>query len=122
MTQEGQKLASGSAAGAYRLRARRLGIDSQYEAIVYMRSDCHVCRAEGFAAHNRVRLTNGDRSIIATLHHVTGALLLEDEAGLSESAWHRLDLHADGLIAVNHPEPLESLGKVRGKVYGRPLD
>jgi thymidine phosphorylase len=122
MTEEGRKLADASAAVTYRLRARRLGIDSQYEAIVYMRRDCHVCRAEGFAAHNRVRLTNGDRSIIATLHHVTGDLLLEDEAGLSESAWHRLGLHADGLIAVNHPEPLESLGKVRGKVYGRPLD
>ncbi|GAB4365478.1 MAG: thymidine phosphorylase family protein [Kiloniellaceae bacterium] len=106
----------------HRLRARRLGIDSQYEAIVYMRSDCHVCRAEGFAAHNRVRLTNGKRSIIATLHQVTSDLLAHDEAGLSESAWHRLGLGDGGRVAVSHPDPLDSLSKVRGKVYGRELD
>jgi thymidine phosphorylase len=104
------------------LRARRLGIDSQYEAIVYMRSDCHVCRAEGFTAHTRIRLTNGKHSIIATLHQVTGGLLAHDEVGLSESAWHRLDLSDGATIAVSHPEPLESLSKVRGKVYGRELD
>jgi thymidine phosphorylase len=104
------------------LRARRLGIDSQYEAIVYMRSDCHVCRAEGFAAHNRVRLTNGKHSIIATLHQVTGDLLAHDEAGLSESAWHRLKLVDGGDIVVSHPEPLDSLSKVRGKVYGQNLN
>src|SRR3546814_759655 len=87
-----------------------------------MRRDCHVCRAEGFAAHNRVRLTNGEHSIIATLHQVTGDLLQEDEAGLSESAWRRLGAREDSTIAVSHPEPLESLSKVRGKVYGRALD
>ncbi|MEO3429587.1 thymidine phosphorylase family protein [Pelagibius sp. CAU 1746] len=108
--------------GVHSLRARRLGIDSQYEAIVYMRKDCHVCRAEGFAAHTRIRLTNGKRSIIATLHQVIGGLLAHDEAGLSESAWHRLGLSDGATIAVSHPDPLESLSKVRGKVYGRELD
>ena len=39
------------------LKARRLGIDMQQEAVVFMRRDCHVCRAEGFTAHARVQLT-----------------------------------------------------------------
>ncbi len=104
------------------LRARRLGIDSQYETIVFMRKDCHVCRAEGFTAHNRVRLTNGKHSIIATLYQVTGELLVPNEAGLSESAWHRLGLDDGAEIVVSHPQPLESLSKVRGKVYGQELD
>src|SRR3546814_7998130 len=86
VTEPGQKLADGSAIATYRLRARRLGIDSQYEAVVYMRRDCHVCRAEGFAADNRVRLTNGEHSIIATLHQVTGDVLQDDEAVMTESA------------------------------------
>lgn len=30
------------------LRYRTLGIDTQQEYVIYMRRDCHVCRAEGF--------------------------------------------------------------------------
>ena len=30
------------------VRARRLGLDTQYEAVVFMHKDCHVCRSEGF--------------------------------------------------------------------------
>jgi len=104
------------------LSVRRLGIDTQYEAVVFMRKDCPVCRSEGFAAQARVRLTRGERSVIATLYQVTGDLISHDEAGLSESAWQRLDLSDGETIAVSHPRPLESLSLVRGKVYGRPLD
>lgn len=104
------------------LRARRLGIDTQYEAVVLMRKDCPICRSEGFAAHTRIRLTCGDRNIIATLYQVENDLLAHDEAGLSEAAWLRLALSEGDTISVSHPRPLESLSKVRGKVYGRPLD
>lgn len=75
---------------ANRLTVRRLGIDTQYETVVFMRRDCHVCRSEGFAAHARVRLTHEGRSIIATLYQVTAELLRDGKAGLSEAAWHRL--------------------------------
>ncbi|MGD9601793.1 MAG: thymidine phosphorylase family protein [Gammaproteobacteria bacterium] len=108
--------------GENSLRARRLGIDTQYESVVFMRKDCPICRSEGFAAHARVRLTRGERSVIATLYQVTGDLLPHEEAGLSESAWRRLGLSDGETIAVSHPRPLDSLSKVRGKVYGRPLD
>ncbi|MEQ8388901.1 MAG: thymidine phosphorylase family protein [Alphaproteobacteria bacterium] len=104
------------------LRARRLGIDTQYEAVVFMREDCPICRSEGFAAQARVRLTHGEQSVIATLYHVSGDLLRHDEAGLSESAWHRLGLVDGELISVSHPRPLDSLSKVRAKVYGEPFD
>lgn len=104
------------------LRARRLGIDTQHEAVVFMRKDCPVCRSEGFTAHARVQLTHGSRSVIATLYQVTGDLLSHGEAGLSESAWRRLGLSDGEAIAVRHPRPLPSLSKVRGKVYGRPFD
>jgi thymidine phosphorylase len=104
------------------LRARRIGIDTQHEAVVFMHRDCPVCRSEGFTAHARVRLKHGERTVIATLYQVTGDLLSHDEAGLSESAWQRLRLRDGEAITVSHPRPLESLSKVRGKVYGRPLD
>jgi len=107
---------------ANRLTVRRLGIDTQFEAVVFMRKDCHVCRSEGFSAHARVRLTYEGRSIIATLYQVTSELLGDGEAGLSEAAWRRLEVKEGDTITVSHPQPLGSLSLVRSKVYGNPLD
>ena len=104
------------------LVARRLGIDTRHDAVIFLRKDSHIVRAEGFTAHTRVRVTNGHNTIIATLYHVTTEILHRDEAGLSESAWKRLKLDGGGQVRVSHPAPLESLSMVRGKVYGRKLD
>jgi len=106
---------------ASRLRVRRLGLDTQYETVVFMRADCHVCRSEGLTAHSRVRLTHNGRSVIATLYQVTSDMLLPGEAGLSESAWIRLGLAEGDEVVISHPRPLDSLGMVRGKIHGRPL-
>jgi thymidine phosphorylase len=101
------------------MKARRLGVDTQQEAVVFMRRDCHVCRAEGFTAQARVVLSRGDRAIIATLYHATSDIIHHAEAGVSESAWQRLAVKEGDEIAVSHPRPLDSLSLVRGKVYGR---
>lgn len=103
------------------LTVRRMGIDTQHEAVIFMRKDCHVCRSEGFTAHTRVRVENGRHAIIATLFQVTGGFLQPGEAGLSESAWERLGTTEGGVITVSHPRPLESMSLVRSKIYGTRL-
>ena len=103
------------------VRARRLGLDTQYEAVVFMRKDCHVCRAEGFTAHARVLLGNGDQRVIATLYQASGDLIAPDEAALSESAWTRLGLTDGETITVTHPAPLDSLSHLRSRIYGHNL-
>ena len=103
------------------IRARRLGIDTQYEAVVFMHEDCHVCRSEGFTAHARVLLSHGKREVMATLYHAEGDLIAHDEAGLSESAWRRLGLQDGERIIVTHPPPLDSLSHVRSRIYGHDL-
>jgi thymidine phosphorylase len=110
-------------AGAMRntLRLRRLGIDTYQEAVVYMNRQCHVCLAEGFSAQSRIRVTLGDRHLIATLNVVSPSILGQDEASLSESAWHALRAEEGARIELSHPEPLESLSALRAKVYGQPL-
>lgn len=108
--------------GAHRLRARRLGIDTQSEFVVFMRKDCTVCRSEGFVTHNRILLQAGDRHVIATLYQITGNLLDLCDAGLSESVWNKLDLKEGDDIIVAHPEPLGSLSLVRSRIYGKRLD
>jgi hypothetical protein len=108
-------------AGPSSIRARRLGLDTQYEAIVFMHKDCDVCRAEGFSAHTRVLLRNGDYHVIATLYQATGDLIAPDEAALSESAWTRLGLTDGETITVTHPAPLDSLSHLRSRIYGHNL-
>jgi thymidine phosphorylase len=103
------------------IRARRLGLDTQYEAVVFMHKDCHVCRSEGFTAHTRVLLCKGERQVIATLYHVTTDLIAHDEAALSESAWARLGLKVGEHIIVTHPPRLDSLSHVRSRIYGNDL-
>lgn len=104
------------------LKLRRLGIDTYQEAVIYMNRDSHVCRAEGFAAQSRVKVMLGARHITATLNIVAPTLLAEDEASLSETAWEALGATEGARIAVSHPEPLESLGALRAKVYGQNVD
>ena len=104
------------------LRARRLGVHTQHEAVVFMRTDCHVCRSEGLSAHAQILLAAGGREIIATLYHVSGDLLAPGEAGLSEAAWDRLKVSEGERIDARHPNPVESLSRVRGRIYGHRLD
>jgi len=104
------------------LRARRLGLDTQYEAIVFMHRDCPVCRSEGFTAHARVQICHGERTLTATLYQVTSGLITRDEAALSESAWNRLGLKDGDRIVVTHPTPLDSLSHLRSRVYGHRLN
>ncbi len=92
------------------VRVRRLGLDTQYEAIVFMHKDCQVCRSEGFSAHARVLLCNGKRRVIATLYQVDRRSdRRTTKPALSESAWARLGLQEGDSITVTHPAPLDSL-------------
>lgn len=103
------------------LRLKRMGIDTYQEAVIYMRRDCHVCRAEGFEAQSRVQVTHNGHAIIATLNVVTSELLAPEEAGLSEAAWRLLGACEGDTVALSHPPVIESLSLVRAKVYGKRL-
>ena len=103
------------------LTLRRLGIDTYQEHVVYMRADCHVCRAEGFEARARVHIQLNGKSLLATLNVIHSVLLREEEASLSEAAWTALDAKDGDAIRVSHPEPVESESYVRAKAYGAHL-
>jgi thymidine phosphorylase len=102
-------------------RARRLGIDTGQEAVVYLHRDSPVVRSEGFDSQTRVEVRAAGRATLATLGVVNNSLLAPDEAGLSEAAWSRLDLADAEPLTFAHPPPVESLSFVRAKIYGRPL-
>lgn len=104
------------------LKPRRLGIDTHHEPVVVLRADAPICRAEGFEAHARIEVKGARRSIIATLNiQTTGGLLAVDEAGLSESAWQRLQPAPGERLRFQHPVPSEAMGHVRAKIGGGEL-
>lgn len=104
------------------LKLRDLGIDSYRESVIFMRADCHICRSVGLSVRSRVKVSLDGRTLVATLYVVTGDLLAEGEAGLSNVAWQALEAREGGTVVVSHPPPVESLSHVRAKVYGHRLD
>lgn len=104
------------------LKLKRLGIDTQREYFVYMRSDCHICISEGFEALTRIEVTVNGRTIIATLNVLHGELLKHGEASLSESAWKALQAAEGDLIAFSHLQPVASMSHVRSKMYRNKLN
>src|SRR3990167_2393080 len=106
---------------SHQLKLKRLGINTYHEAVIYMRSDCHVCRSEGFEVQTRIEVTLGNRSMIATLHIIESELLLPHEASLSEYAWNYLHASDGDEIHLAHSKPLESLSFVHAKIYGNVL-
>ena len=104
------------------LRVRRLGLFTQHEPIVLMRTDCHVCRSEGLSPRAQVLLSSGERQVYATLFQISGDLLAIDEAALSEAAWALLGVAEGERIEVRHAPPLASMASVRRRIYGNRLD
>jgi len=105
----------------YKLKPRRLGIDTHAEAVVFLRKDCPVCRSEGFEAHSRIVLAAAGRRIVATLYQLEDPIIGADEAMLSEVAWQRLELKGDEELVASHLEPIESLSAMRSRIYGHRL-
>lgn len=103
------------------LKLVKLGIDTRQEFIIFMRSDCFICKSEGFAAQARVIVTLNKKSIIATLDIVHSDILQKCEASLSESAWERIGANEGDFISISHLPPVTSIGYVRSKIYGNVL-
>lgn len=103
------------------LKLRLLGIDTQQEHTVYMRRDCHVCRAEGFDSLARVEVELNGRHLVATLNVVDGPLLGAGEAGLSQRAAQELGGSDGDRVVVRHAPTLDSLSALRAKIYGHRL-
>ena len=104
------------------LRLHRLGIDTYDEPVIYMSAECPVCRSEGWTAQTRLRVAHGEHHIVATLNVLTGDLLTQDEASLSDAAWRALGAQAGDHVVLSPSPPVESMSHVRAKIYGERLD
>ncbi|MAC33763.1 thymidine phosphorylase family protein [Parahaliea mediterranea] len=103
------------------LKVIDIGINTHQEPVIYMRSDCLVCRAEGFVASTRVSVNHNGNTTIATLNVVDDSVLAHGEAGLSKVALSRLDVAPGQTIRVTHAPVVRSVASVRKKTFGHKL-
>lgn len=100
------------------LRTKRIGLHTQREPVVVMRTDCAVCRSEGLAPRSQVLLRTNGREIVAVLFQGADDFLETDEIGLSEAAWDLLGRRDGEWVTISHPPPLYSMSAVRRRIFG----
>jgi len=100
---------------------KNLGVHTNNEHHVYMRDDCNICVSEGFEALTRVRVFNGEKTIVANLNVIKSEILQPGEISLSVGAVTALDVKEGTTISVSHLHPIKSLSYVRSKIYGNTL-
>ncbi len=107
---------------APRLRALRMHLHAQHQPIAVMRTDCHVCHAEGLGARSQVLLSAGGRDVQALLYQTDDPHFAPGRVGLSEAAWKALGVGDGDEVQVRHPPLLTSLARVRQRIHGLRLD
>ncbi|MFA5630228.1 MAG: thymidine phosphorylase family protein [Porticoccaceae bacterium] len=105
------------------LRLKRVAIDTYRENVAYMHRDCHIYKAEGFQALNKIEIQQDGYRILAVLNVVDDECIVSpQELGLSEQAFVDLGLPEATQVRVDHAEPPHSMEHVRQKLGGMTLD
>lgn len=104
------------------LRATRLRLHAQHQAVAVMRTDCHVCRAEGLAPRSQVLVSANGREVYALLYQTDDPRAPLDQVALSEAAWEALGIKEGAPVRVRHAPLPASLGHVRRRLRGQRLD
>jgi thymidine phosphorylase len=105
------------------LKLKKLGVDFRNEHLAFMRRDCQVCKSEGFEALNRIRVSKGDRTLVASLIVMDDPIQLNHgEIGLSDGAIEWLSAVEGDDITLSHMTSLDSMSDVRKKIYGNTLE
>jgi thymidine phosphorylase len=99
-----------------------LGIDTNQEFVVFMPSNCHICKSEGFQALTRLSVSLNRSTIVATLNIISSDLLKEGEISLSKSAMQKLKVKDTDLLRVSPVDELNSMTHVNDKLNGNPLN
>ncbi len=104
------------------MRVRPVKIDTYKENVVFLRKDCPLSRAQGFAALSKVEVRCNGRSVIGVLDIVDESFLAKGEVGLCEYAFLNLGARPGAEVEVRHMDPVRSVDHVRAKIYGEMLE
>jgi thymidine phosphorylase len=101
---------------------RRILIDTYPENTVFLLRKGNGYSPEQFQALRKIRLTGGDKEILATLALVDDSNIIgPGEIGLGEQAFRRMDLPEGTQVEIAQAKPPASLEYVRRKIDGDTL-
>ncbi len=101
------------------LNLKRVAIDTYRENVAYLHRDCHLYKAEGFQALNKIEIRDNGHRILAVLNTVDDEHIVSpQELGLSEQAFRDLALPEATPVHIDHAEPPHSMEHVREKLSG----
>ena len=104
------------------LKLACLRIDTYGENVVFLSRHCSQYRAEDFLALNKIEVTSGGKTILATLNIVEDETLLnKDTLGLSVPAFRRMGLPEGADVTITQAAQPRSIDHVRTKINGEPL-
>lgn len=105
------------------LTIKQLAIDTHPDNTAFLRRRGNGYSAEQFQALRKIRISDGDREILATVALVDEAALLKSgEIGLGEQAFRRLGLAEGAQVTIEQAKPPASLDYVRRKIDGDSLE
>lgn len=104
------------------LKIRRVLIDTYPENTAFMLRIGNGYSPEQFQALRKIRITDGEREILATLALVDDSqIVAAGEIGLGEQAFRRMDLPEEAEVEIAQAKPPASLEYVRRKIDGDTL-
>ncbi len=104
------------------LRLKRVGVHTYGENVAFISAQCAAYEPESFASLNKVEITGGGRTIMASLNIVENGDLLDPlSLGLSIPAFDDLNLAEGAPVHLKLARPPRSMDAVRRKVAGEPL-
>jgi thymidine phosphorylase len=104
------------------LRVKRLPLNTLRENVIVLARGCSLLRPERFAGSRKLSVRNGHASLIASLDIAEdGALLADDEVGITEPAFRRLGVREGQRVEIAPSREPPSLDWVRAKIEGRVL-
>jgi thymidine phosphorylase len=105
----------------FKLKAKKLHIDAGRNPIAFLNKYCPIVAEEGFEGMARVRIFNGEKSIVAILNIVNSSIVMPEEIGLCDKGVKKLEIKDGDELEISHLEPITSFAHVRAKMYGHPI-
>ncbi len=104
------------------LKVRRLPLDTLRENVVVLSRTCRALKPERFAGSRKLAVKGPFGDLIATLDIAdAGALIADDEVGLTEPAFRRLGVKEGERVQLSPARQPDSLDAVRAKIEGEVL-
>jgi thymidine phosphorylase len=104
------------------LRLRRVPIDTHHENVAYLNRNCRAYDALSYLGPNRIEVVKDTRRVRAVVNlDEAGALVADDEIGLSSHAFEQLGVPEGAAVAIERAQPPSSRPALRAKIAGEEL-